>query len=640
MAHLSVHFAQDEEEQPLYCSPARIVFKPGQLSVQKASYVKRVIVRCIRHLPVPYIIEIPKGGNSRFEVGPAGRADPDDWNMGIIDSGMEGIALSVTYRHPVAGEADYVYDNFQHVVYIHTPEHTLAISIKAIRNDQEDDILPSNLPLPTRPQEKEFPVLRVATAMSPPYRESDNFNDEDFETEFSESLNMDGFATAMPDYPQSPPRDQQSVGQSEMRTENVRAMNQNDEELEYYKSLLNNGNKANVDEGASNSSSGIDKHVKASKDILSNEDGTTEGGAIADNQVPSEEKEGRVENIEDARAMIRSMRMGRSTRITASTLAKTGSSVIAQAGRASFKLNATSSSQTHSADEMNFYKTFLKREKEKQAKLDMRKNKYDVSKNRQRAKLVDERIEKEFPLLAKARRRITTVNGKLGLNDSSVASSKNENSSCRSRASRIIFSSSEDEEEYDHGSNNDVIEDVIGSAVIDESYALPTAGAKMEDEPGRLEKSESITWSSDDDDDDDIRTKQPSVAVDEEERSFYKSLTLGVDFKHDRSSRVRKPISRIKQNRNSNTHSGALDRHLDGIHQEDVDEEDIQRDYAERLRAALSDVTDAKFENKRQTRQNTSSNIPYGRSRFAVKKRKPKKYLRKDEKIVDVRDWL
>ena len=60
MAHLSVHFAQDEEEQPLYCSPARIVFKPGQLSVQKASYVKRVIVRCIRHLPVPYIIEIPK----------------------------------------------------------------------------------------------------------------------------------------------------------------------------------------------------------------------------------------------------------------------------------------------------------------------------------------------------------------------------------------------------------------------------------------------------------------------------------------------------------------------------------------------------------------------------------------------------
>ena len=89
MAHLSVHFAQDEEEQPLYCSPARIVFKPGQLSVQKASYVKRVIVRCIRHLPVPYIIEIPKGGNGRFEVGPAGRPDPDDWKMGIIDSGME-----------------------------------------------------------------------------------------------------------------------------------------------------------------------------------------------------------------------------------------------------------------------------------------------------------------------------------------------------------------------------------------------------------------------------------------------------------------------------------------------------------------------------------------------------------------------
>ena len=60
------------------------------------------------------------------------------------------------------------------------------------------------------------------------------------------------------------------------------------------------------------------------------------------------------------------------------------------------------------------------------------------------------------------------------------------------------------------------------------------------------------------------------------------------------------------------------------MHQEDVDEEDIQRDYAERLRAALSDVTDAKFENKRQTRQNTSSNIPYGRSRFAVKKRNQK----------------
>ena len=121
--------------------------------------------------------------------------------------------------------------------------------------------------------------------------------------------------------------------------------------------------------------------------------------------MPSEEKEGRVENIEDARAMIRSMRMGRSTRITASTLAKTGSSVIAQAGRASFKLNATSSSRTHSADEMNFYKTFLKREKEKQAKLDMRKNKYDVSKNRQRAKLVDERIEKEFPIACQGKKK-------------------------------------------------------------------------------------------------------------------------------------------------------------------------------------------------------------------------------------------
>ena len=138
----------------------------------------------------------------------------------------------------------------------------------------------------------------------------------------------------------------------------MRVMNQNDEELEYYKSLLNNGNKANVDEGASNNSKGIDEHIKASKDILSNEDGTTEGCAIANDQKPCEEQEGRVESIEDARAMIRSMRMGRSTRITASTLAKTGSSVIAQAGRASFKLNATSSSRTHSADEMNFYKTF------------------------------------------------------------------------------------------------------------------------------------------------------------------------------------------------------------------------------------------------------------------------------------------
>ena len=93
--------------------------------------------------------------------------------------------------------------------------------------------------------------------------------------------------------------------------------------------------------------------------MISNADGATEGGAIAGDEVRDEEKEGRVENIEDARAMIRSMRMGRSTRITASTLAKTGSSVIAQAGRASFKLNATSSSQTHSAEEMNFYKNIF-----------------------------------------------------------------------------------------------------------------------------------------------------------------------------------------------------------------------------------------------------------------------------------------
>ena len=203
-------------------------------------------------------------------------------------------------------------------------------------------------------------------------------------------------------------------------------------------------------------------------------------------------------------------------------------------------------------------------------------------------------------------------------------------------ASRIIFSSSEDEEECDHGSNNDVSEDVVGSAVIDESYELP----KTEDEADSVKKSDSITWSSDDDYDDYVQTKQPSVVVDEEERRFYKSLTLGLDFSRDRSNGVRKPIRRIKQNRNGNTTSGMPSRNPAGLEQEHIDEEDIQRDYAERLRAALSDVTDAKLENKRQTRQNSRGNIPYGRSRFAVKKRKPKKYLRKDEKLVDVRDWL
>ena len=45
-----------------------------------------------------------------------------------------------------------------------------------------------------------------------------------------------------------------------------------------------------------------------------------------------EGKEAVVDSIEDARAMIRSMRMGRSTRISTSTLAKNGSNIIAQAG--------------------------------------------------------------------------------------------------------------------------------------------------------------------------------------------------------------------------------------------------------------------------------------------------------------------
>ena len=63
------------------------------------------------------------------------------------------------------------------------------------------------------------------------------------------------------------------------------------------------------------------------------------------------------------------------------------------------------------------------------------------------------------------------------------------------------------------------------------------------------------------------------------------------------------------------------------------DDEQIQRAYADRLRAALSDVTIEK----------ESQNIDkaYGRNRFAVRKRNSKKrYLRKDQKLINVKDWL
>ena len=77
--------------------------------------------------------------------------------------------------------------------------------------------------------------------------------------------------------------------------------------------------------------------------------------------------------------------------------------------------------------------------------------------------------------------------------------------------------------------------------------------------------------------------------------------------------------------------SNSLSNHTTDTQAIDEDEQ-IQRDYADRLRAALSDVT---MEKDPRNKHN-----PYGRNRFAVKKRKPRKYLRKDQKLINVNDWL
>ncbi len=659
MAHLSVHFAQDDEEQPLYSAPARILFKPGQLNVQKAKYIKRVIVRCIKHLPVPYIVEIPKSGNSRFEISPIGRLSPDEWQKGIIDSGMEGIALSVIYTHPAAGEADYVYDNFQHVVYIHTPEHTLSIVIKAIRNDQEDELLPERLPKPTRPLEGDFPVLRVATALSPPYRERNGFNDDDFETEFAESLNIDGFATAMPDYPQSPPRNEKN-DEVIVNGKIVDA-----DELDYYQSLLKNGNSNDNDNSSNNDNSYRNDNNNNNGKIKNNKHETSrnivddwkkkneqylpsvieEEGEEEDEEGDVEEaamKEGKeavVDSIEDARAMIRSMRMGRSTRISTSTLAKNGSNIIAQAGKASFKLNKSSSKKKgkHSNEEMNFYKTFLKREKDKKAKQDLGKNKYDVSKNRDRAKLVDERIEKEFPLLAKARRRLrNNGGGKFTLNESSTfnksslsSKSRGMNSPSRTQLSRIVFSSSSDEE-------NEIFDEIN---VVDQSYELPTNEINN-NSTNNIENTEesAINWSSDDDDNDDyfdrdIPKQSPSIVMDAEERRFYQTLALGRTKKQAIKRINKNDSAKLYSTYGLSPRSNTNNNNNNNNNMKIDDDEQIQRAYADRLRAALSDVTIEK----------ESQNIDkaYGRNRFAVRKRNSKKrYLRKDQKLINVKDWL
>ena len=330
------------------------------------------------------------------------------------------------------------------------------------------------------------------------------------------------------------------------------------DELDYYQSLLKNGNSNDNDNSSNNDNSYRNDNNNNNGKIKNNKHETSrnivddwkkkneqylpsvieEEGEEEDEEGDVEEaamKEGKeavVDSIEDARTMIRSMRMGRSTRISTSTLAKNGSNIIAQAGKASFKLNKSSSKKKgkHSNEEMNFYKTFLKREKEKKAKQDLGKNKYDVSKNRERAKLVDERIEKEFPLLAKARRRLrNSGGGKFTLNESSTfnksslsSKSRGMNSPSRTQLSRIVFSSSSDEE-------NETFDEV---SVVDQSYELPTNEINN-NSTNNIENTEesAINWSSDDDDNDDyfdrdIPKQSPSIVMDAEERKILPNFSI------------------------------------------------------------------------------------------------------------------
>merc|ERR1712196_381698 len=118
---------------------------------------------------------------------------------------------------------------------------------------------------------------------------------------------------------------------------------------DYYQSLLKNGNSNGNDNSSKNDNNNNNGKIKNNKHENSRnivddwkkkneqylpsvieEEGEAEAEAAM-----KEGKEAVVDSIEDARAMIRSMRMGRSTRISTSTLAKNGSNIIAQAGKAS-----------------------------------------------------------------------------------------------------------------------------------------------------------------------------------------------------------------------------------------------------------------------------------------------------------------
>ena len=637
------------DASPLYVSPAAIKFKASTLAVMKGTYKRRAIVRCIEHLPVPYVVEIPP--SSRFTITTTNRkeGDPDEWRRGIIDCGMDGIPLVISYEHPTSGEGDYIYDNFQTVVYIHTPNHTLPVFIKAVRNDQEEAFCPSRLPTPVRPAHSDFPQVRLVSATTSLIA---GFHDED-SIEFSptskartwlEGKHGEGdFETDLPEYPTSP------VESPGRREENEASKFDNDE-LEFYSKLMG-GEKDDGDSTGQNQA-------------FPNIQGPRKKKSVA--IVPTEEKT--VETFEDAKEMIKRMRMGRtsSVRPLQSTLAGTGSSIVARAGESSRLLPSRgvgdrklgSGNEKHTKDEINFYNNYIVRKEQEVERKKLFSNPYDASSQRERAKKIDAKIAKDYPQLAKTKRWNDGMNGKI-----------KPKAQKRFTHTRIVLSSSSDEgeasqeEEDEEGEEADSSRGDLNSSVDSRvsDQQLSTAMSATNGLPGREtgdvlfsehyaeeHKKRLLTWSSDDDSDDDIvgggsvvrgggtrdgPTQRVNMSADEHQ--FYKTITSMSDVLSPRSAYENSPRHDDASRFSQTVGGGAITGEEDDAAEKELDQAS-QAEYEERLRAALSDVTLGQASRTRGPKRGSSR----PRLKSEGRKRKPRRHVPKTENILNVKDWL
>ena len=621
-----------QDSTPLYVSPATIRFKPSELGVVKAKYQRRAVVKCIEHLPVPYIIEIPK--SDRFAITSLGNGS--EWHKGCIDSGMDGIPLVITFKHPVSGETDYIYDNFQTVVYDHTPGGCLNVIIQAIRNDTEDEFSPERLPLPHLPIESEFPKV---TLIADEDGFLDTFNDSMGDELSMDSLHAvrgqkgedaDGFQNHLPDYPDSPVRE---IGGSKKGQENYSLPTESSNEFE-----------------------GKVQHEDDEKDFykkLISKPATVT--AAEDNKAPVKDdkkgpmKDARVESMEDAREMIKRMRMGRSTRTTSSTFAGTGNNIVQRAGESSRLIakaggrgeDNLSPKGRHTMEELNFYKSFIDRKMQEDEREKRLSNPYDASIARERARRIDRQIEKSNPLLAQTKRRVTPQK-KAGIGKSPKFK----------RHTRIVLSSSSDEE--------DCVDRVNRSSSIEFGHSSPARrrnvrispspirstgmknSPKNRESPINTPRTNIIMWSSGSDNEEmqcarsftGEKSSLPKVHFDEEEIKFYNTLAMSTANRSHYEEEIRQTLSEsAPQKLRSQEDTSLLDRAS-------------QAEYESRLRAALADVTMEAHspkgrrgysQGRRRSKLASTTSTLHERGRA----RKPvKRYIPKNENLIKVSDWL